>query len=266
MPHRLDEIGRQGPCVSTRRRNVTWASRQETTLRRAILVAVREHDAGGAAILDEDARHGRVDFDFGAALPRGRGDRVRQRAHAAAHVAPHAAHAVALAHHVMEQHVGRPRHRRRGKRADDRVGRDRRLDYLGLEPAVEDGIGRAGQDFDRASGRRGRACGNSTPAARAASDCRGASDHGIGRRLDQHRFHEARDAFEHGLELRQVVRVALSRTSPPRDAVISLSGPISSERPSGRGVKLEGLRGSIAKPWRLSSRSRMISGRNRLLT
>ncbi len=48
--------------------------------------------------------------------------------------------------------------------------------------------------------------------------------------------------------------------------VIALSGPSSSERPSGNGVNDEGLRGSISKPWRLSSRSRMISGRSRLLT
>ena len=48
--------------------------------------------------------------------------------------------------------------------------------------------------------------------------------------------------------------------------VIALSGPISRERPSGSGVKLDGLRGIIANPCRASSRSRMISGRKRLLT
>ena len=48
--------------------------------------------------------------------------------------------------------------------------------------------------------------------------------------------------------------------------VIALSGPSSSERPSGNGVNDDGLRGSISNPWRLSSRSRMISGRSRLLT
>ncbi len=54
-----------------------------------------------------------VEISAPAALADG-GDGVADAAHAAAHVAPHAAHAVALAHDVMEQHVGRARHRRRG--------------------------------------------------------------------------------------------------------------------------------------------------------
>ncbi len=48
--------------------------------------------------------------------------------------------------------------------------------------------------------------------------------------------------------------------------VRSLSGPSMSERPSGNGVNDDGLRGSISKPCRASSRSRMISGRSRLFT
>ncbi len=48
--------------------------------------------------------------------------------------------------------------------------------------------------------------------------------------------------------------------------VCALSGPSMSERPSGNGVNEEGLRGSISKPCRASSRSRMISGRSRLFT
>ena len=48
--------------------------------------------------------------------------------------------------------------------------------------------------------------------------------------------------------------------------VSALSGPSISERPSGNGVNDDGLRGSISKPCRASSRSRMISGRSRLLT
>ena len=83
------------------------------------------------------------------ALARRRGDGVADPAHAAAHVAPDAADAVALAHHVVEQHVGRARHRRGRHRADDRVGRQRHLELLRLEPAVEDRRGRPGQDLDR---------------------------------------------------------------------------------------------------------------------
>ena len=48
--------------------------------------------------------------------------------------------------------------------------------------------------------------------------------------------------------------------------VSALSGPSMSERPSGNGVNDDGLRGSISKPWRCSSSSRMISGRSRLFT
>jgi len=48
--------------------------------------------------------------------------------------------------------------------------------------------------------------------------------------------------------------------------VSALLGPSIKERPSGNGVNDEGLRGSILKPCRLSSRSRIISGRSRLLT
>jgi hypothetical protein len=48
--------------------------------------------------------------------------------------------------------------------------------------------------------------------------------------------------------------------------VSALSGPSISERPSGNGVKDDGLLGSISNPCRCSSSSRMISGRSRLFT
>ena len=48
--------------------------------------------------------------------------------------------------------------------------------------------------------------------------------------------------------------------------VISLSGPIMRDRPSGNGEKDDGLRGSSSKPNLCSSSSLMISGRSRLLT
>ena len=68
--------------------------------------------------------------------------------HAAADVAPNAAHAVALAHDVMEKNVGGAWHGRSRERADDGVGGNSGLNFFGLEPAVENGVGSAREDFD----------------------------------------------------------------------------------------------------------------------
>ena len=106
---------------------------------RGNLGAVGEGHSPRAAVLHEDARHLGVHADLGAALAGGRGQRVADPAHSAADVAPHAPGAVALAHDVVEQHVGRPRHRRRRLGPDDRVGGQGGLELVRLEPAVEEG-------------------------------------------------------------------------------------------------------------------------------
>ena len=72
-------------------------------------------------------------------------------------------------------------------------------------------------------------------------------------------------ALEHRLVLRQRVRVLRENLLTSR-CVISLSGPIMSDRPSGNGENDDGLRGSSSKPNLCSSSSLMISGRSRLLT
>ena len=151
---------------------------------------------------------------------------LRDAAHAAADVAPHAADAVALAHDVVEQHVGRARHRRRGERPDDGVGGQRRLQLLRLEPAVEDRPRRAGEDFD---GRRPPSLPSLRNFQPSLPSCHRSPTrvaNGFGRRLRQHRLEEVGDARQHLLVLRVAPRRPSARTWRPRACVISVSGPI----------------------------------------
>ena len=130
------------------KRDVRVGARHDA--RRPILRAVRERHTGRTSVPRENARHRAVRPDLRTVDTCRRGQRFADAAHAAAHVAPHPSHAVALAHDVVKQHVRRARHGRRGHRADDRVGCERDLQLLGLEPAVEDGPRGAGQDLERA--------------------------------------------------------------------------------------------------------------------
>ena len=208
------------------------------------LGAVLEHHARGGAALDQDPRDGRADADLGAGGPRRGGDRLRQRAHPAAHVPPHAAGAVHLAHHVVEQHVGGARRGRRRPRADDRVGRERRLQRVGLEPAVEDVARGAGEDLDR-----------SRPVAAEPQEAQAeprqpqgvapAPGERVRRRGEQRRLDRRRDPLEHRLVLREPLGVARGelRHLAPRARA---SGPRSRWRPSGNGVNDEGSRGRTA--------------------
>ena len=65
------------------------------------------------------------------------GNRVRDRAGAAAGQSPRPERAVDLAHVVVEQDVRRARRTHAQERADDAAGRHRRLEHVGLEPLVE---------------------------------------------------------------------------------------------------------------------------------
>ncbi len=89
----------------------------------------------------------RADFDAGTF--RRRAHCRGQGAHAAAHIAPDATRTTRGPHHVMQQHVAGPRRRRRGRGADDRIGRERGLERLGLEPAVQDRPRRTHQQLQR---------------------------------------------------------------------------------------------------------------------
>ena len=119
-------------------RNVRRGSTLDTTTSALELVAVGEHDAGGPAVLRQDARHRRLGADLGAGLARRGGDRIRDRAGAAARQPPRPERAVDLAHVVVEQHVRRARRAHAEKRPDDARRRHRRLQHVGLEPLIEE--------------------------------------------------------------------------------------------------------------------------------
>ena len=107
---------------------------------------------------------------------------------------------------MMEQHISCARHRRSSKRSNNGISRDRRFDFFGLEPTIENGIGGASKDFDcllaivaelvevpRSFGELNQVIRRQRPR--------------VGRGLDQHGFQEAGDAFEHGFEFAQVLGV-----------------------------------------------------------
>jgi len=88
-----------------------------------------DHDAGARHCVSKSAgrnihrRHSR--------------ERVGQAAHAALDIAPDAAGAAGLAHHMVQQDVGAPRRRGRDEGPDDRVGCQRRPQRLALEPPLQ---------------------------------------------------------------------------------------------------------------------------------
>ncbi len=157
-------------------------------------------------VLHQDPDHLGIGLDLRTLLPRGAGDRIADASHATAHVAPHAADPVALAHHVMEQDVGRPRHRGRRHRADDRVGRERHLELLRLEPAVENRSRRPGQDLDRPLP-LGAELDERKSQLRELHQVGRPERPRVRRRLDQGRLEEVRHPLQHRLVLGQRDRV-----------------------------------------------------------
>ncbi len=113
------------------------------------LRAIPEHHARRSPVLHLDLHHRGIGPDLRARAASGRGDRLAQGPHPALDVPPDAPRPVALPHHVVEEHVGGPRRRRGGHRPDDRVGGERGLELIGLEPPIEDRPRRSGQDLQR---------------------------------------------------------------------------------------------------------------------
>ena len=105
--------------------------------RRAQRLAADERHAGDAPALDVDRGHRRTGADRRPGSARAGGDRLGDRAHAAAHVAPGALHAVDLAERVVQQVVGGPRRVGTGPDADDAAGGVGALELVGLEVVVE---------------------------------------------------------------------------------------------------------------------------------
>ena len=125
---------------STRPRKVRFGSAFESTTRASELVAVLERDAAGAPSSHDDARRpARRCGSRPRAARAGRRHRLRDRAHAADHVAHEALELVlAAGEQVEEQAERRARLVRAAVLAVDVVGEHERLDLLGLVVAVEE--------------------------------------------------------------------------------------------------------------------------------
>jgi hypothetical protein len=62
-------------------------------------------------------------------------ERISQASHPSGNISPDTARTSGFAHDVMQQYVGGSRHRWRGKRTDDRIGRQCGSQDLRFEPA-----------------------------------------------------------------------------------------------------------------------------------
>ncbi len=100
-------------------------------------LAVLGDHADRAPVLDQDLAHAGVGADLRACGERGLGHRLGDRPHAAERMAPGALDPVALAEHVVQQHVGRTWRVRAGVVADDAVEAEQGLDRVALEPTLQ---------------------------------------------------------------------------------------------------------------------------------
>ena len=148
LAHRRGELGRQCRGIEQLEEcYVEIGARRHAP--RPELRAVLQCDACDAPAAREDAGDRARDADLRSTLAGRRGERVTDPAHAAPHVTPHAPYAVALAHHVVKQYVRCPRRGGRRHSADDGVRRERDLELLGLEPAIEDRARGTCEDLER---------------------------------------------------------------------------------------------------------------------
>ena len=108
--------------------------------------AVLELHAPGPALLHENAGHGCLALDRGAGLLGRRAQGLGEGAHAALHVGPDAARTAGLSHHVVEEHVARPRRGGPRPRTDQGVGGQGAAQGLTLEPGLEHRTSRPEQE------------------------------------------------------------------------------------------------------------------------
>ena len=111
--------------------------------------AVVKHDAAGAAVLHDHFAHRGAHIDAHAVLAGRARHRLRDRAHAADGVTPHAVIAVHFAERVMQQHIGGARRVGARQVAHDRVEAEHRLDRIGFEPLIERVAGRFAEQIER---------------------------------------------------------------------------------------------------------------------
>ena len=104
--HLVGQLGRQVAIADQVEQGRARVAGREHDVRVELLAALELH-ARRAAAAHPDLLHHGLGADLGARRARARGDRLADRAHAAAHDPPAAAHARDLADHVVHQHVGR---------------------------------------------------------------------------------------------------------------------------------------------------------------
>ena len=152
---------------------------------------------------------------------------------------------------MVEEHVGRPRHRGTCHRPDDRVGRQRPLQLLRLEPAIEDRPGSSGEDFDGLAGAVAQPP-ERAPEREQRPDVAEVWSQQIGRRHRQRGL----DDRSHPLEHRLVQRIALGVA--PAELGDLLAGQLGiwahqqrapvGERRERRGVSREDLIAVVGQP------------------
>ena len=221
---------------------------------RTELGAIHQRHTCHATVPGEDTRHRAVHPYLRAARARRPCEGVAQAAHPAAYVSPHPPHAIALPHHVVEQHVCGARHGGRRHRADDGVGRERDLELLGLEPAVQDGPRGAGEDLDRL--RSGRPELEKAPSQlRQLRQVAGPQRPGVGGGAQQGGLDEIGHPLEHRLVARQrrgVARRELRHLAARQFLVRSHQQEAAvRERREGRGAarqELEAVPGELQVP------------------
>ena len=164
------------------------------------LAAVQRH-AAHAAVAHVDRGHGRAGADDRAVRARAAGQRVRDRSHPAAHVAPRAADAVELPQLVVQQVVGRARRARAGPHADDAGGRVRALERVVLEPVVEQVADRHRHHAVELVQAAAREPGGPARLAHQLEHVARALGADRGRRAQHHRPQHVGDALHHRLEV-----------------------------------------------------------------
>ncbi len=117
--------------------------------RRVDLRAVFQPHADRPAAIGEDRTHRRLAANLDTQIVTRLFQRRRQPTHPTANVTPDAPRPARFTHHVVQEHVRASRRADRQERADDRVGGERRLQNVALEPAVENRPGRAREQLDR---------------------------------------------------------------------------------------------------------------------
>ena len=196
------------------------------------------------------------------ALGAGARHRLGHRPHAADRVTPQPLLAVDLAEAMMQEHVARAGRVGAGVGPDDAVEAEERLDRIALEPLVEHVAGRAGEDFDEVAlplEAEGLEAKDDARRLEALAQGRAEPPAGrkIGRRLERKRAQDVGHPFEPGLVGEKPLGVA-ERKLP--HLVLGSTRRGLEVAAVGQGQELEIGRGTILRPWRLSSRSRTTLG------